>query len=208
MFHVDWLERHVSRVHAWQVAAIWGPVVVYFLGRALLDPALGAAAALTLFATGLLAWTLLEYLLHRFLFHFAPDPGSEAQRDFAFLIHGVHHDYPHDPDRLVMPPIATAILAVGVGWPLHAAVGPRYFPALFAGLLAGYLWYDLTHWAVHHAVQRTTFGKMQRRNHMLHHFRSSEARFGVTTPLWDLVFGTYPRVEKAAVLEADVARTR
>ncbi len=195
MFRVDWIEKYLSRVRPWQVVVVWVPVATYFLGRGFADGALGARGVLGLFATGLLAWTLLEYLLHRWLFHFAPRPGSELQEDLAFLIHGVHHDYPYDADRLVMPPAATAVFAAGVGWPLHALVGPQHFAPLFAGLVAGYIWYDLTHYAVHHVRQRTAFGKLQRRNHLLHHFKDSGARYGVTTPLWDVVFRTYPRVE-------------
>ncbi len=193
MFRVDWIERHVSRVRPWHVAVIWIPVAAYFLGRALLDPDLGLYTAASLVAAGLLSWTLLEYTLHRFVFHFRPNPASELQRDLAFLIHGVHHDYPWDPDRLVMPPVVAAALAVVIGWPLHAAMGPLYFPAFFAGLVGGYVWYDLTHYAVHHAAQHTAFGRVQRRNHFLHHFKEHDALYGVTTPLWDFVFGTYAR---------------
>ncbi len=206
MFRVEWAERYVSRVRPWQVAVVWGPVVLYFLGRSLADGALGVSAAVCLLASGLLAWTFVEYVLHRWLFHFTPRPGSEIQDDFAFLIHGVHHDYPYDPDRLVMPPAATAVFAIGVGWPLHALVGPHYFAPLFGGLIAGYLWYDLTHYAVHHLKQRTAFGKLQRRNHMLHHFKGSDVRFGVTTPLWDMVFRTYPRAEQEGELAPEPAR--
>jgi sterol desaturase/sphingolipid hydroxylase (fatty acid hydroxylase superfamily) len=207
MFRVDWMEKWVSRVRPWQVAVIWGPVVLYFLGRGLVDGAVGASAAVGLLLMGLLAWTLLEYVLHRWLFHFVPRPGSEPQEDFAFLIHGVHHDYPYDADRLVMPPAATAVFAIGVGWPLHSLVGPHYFAPVFAGLVGGYLWYDLTHYAVHHVRQHTAFGKLQRRNHMLHHFKDSRARYGVTTPLWDVVFRTYPRVEQEGELAPEPAGT-
>jgi sterol desaturase/sphingolipid hydroxylase (fatty acid hydroxylase superfamily) len=91
------------------------------------------------------------------------------------------------------------LIAVAIGYPLRALLGPDPFPGVFAGLVAGYLWYDLTHYAVHHLSQRTAFGKLQRRNHLVHHFAQPNARFGVTTPLWDICFGTYPATTKASV---------
>jgi sterol desaturase/sphingolipid hydroxylase (fatty acid hydroxylase superfamily) len=197
MFRVDWIERHLSRVRPLHVVVVWVPVTIWFFARAVRTPAVGLFGALGLFLAGVLTWTLLEYVLHRWVFHFRPDSRSELQRDLAFLIHGVHHDWPYDSDRLVMPPVAAVLLALLVGVPMRAATGPTLFPGLFAGLIAGYLWYDLTHYAVHHLAQRTTLGKLQRRNHLVHHFTQPDARFGVTTPVWDICFGTYPASTKA-----------
>ena len=191
MFRVDFLEKHLSRVRPWHVVGLWGPVVVGLLAWALSLPSLGLAAVLGLGLSGLFGWTLLEYLLHRFLFHFPVRPGSELQRDLFFLIHGVHHDYPYDADRLVMPPIASLFIALVLAPPLFLALVRVHFPAAFAGLVAGYLWYDLTHYAVHHWRPRTALGRWQRRNHMVHHFQGEPILFGVTSPLWDRVFGTY-----------------
>ena len=194
MFGPDGVERYLSRVKPWQVVAIWVPVIAWLLVRASLAlPAAGVAAGA---AAGLASWTLLEYLLHRWVFHFEPDPGSELQRDVAWLIHGVHHDYPHDPDRLVMPPVVSVALGAALALPARAALGPAWFPPVFAGLLAGYLWYDLTHYAIHHHRPRTALGRLQRRNHLLHHFGSPGRLYGVTTPLWDLVFATHARAPR------------
>jgi sterol desaturase/sphingolipid hydroxylase (fatty acid hydroxylase superfamily) len=84
---------------------------------------------------------------------------------------------------------------------MRAALGPAWFAPAFAGLLAGYLWYDLTHYAVHHLKPRTALGEAQRRYHYLHHFKTPDRRYGVTTPVWDLVFGTRPGDEGAAEAE-------
>lgn len=202
MFRVDWIERYLSRVSPVHVVAVWVPIAAVFLWRAFRDPALGAVRAALWVLGGLAFWTLLEYVLHRWIFHFEPDQASESQKDISFLIHGVHHDYPHDPDRLVMAPVVAVVLAVLVGAPLRLALGAHAFPGFFAGLLAGYLWYDLTHYAVHHLKPRTALGEAQRRHHYLHHFKTPHQRYGVTTPLWDLVFGTMPRDERGTEVEA------
>jgi sterol desaturase/sphingolipid hydroxylase (fatty acid hydroxylase superfamily) len=198
MFRVDWVERHLSRVKPWQVLVVWIPITLAFALRGLRDPAIGAGAWALSLAGGLLFWTLLEYVLHRWVFHFVPSPGSELAQDVHFLIHGVHHDWPHDADRLVMPPVLSLVLAVLVGLPILAVTGPHVFNPFFAGLLVGYLWYDMTHYAVHHVKPRTEMGRKLRRHHSLHHFKSPEARFGVSTPFWDHVFGTMPKDDKVA----------
>jgi sterol desaturase/sphingolipid hydroxylase (fatty acid hydroxylase superfamily) len=191
MFRSDFVERHLSRVRPWQIVALWGPVAAMLLAYPLARGTLGALSVAGLALGGLFVWTLLEYVLHRFVFHFAVNPGSELQRDLYFLIHGVHHDYPYDADRLVMPPLGSLLIALVLAPPIYLALGPVYFPAAFAGLIAGYLWYDLTHYAVHHWHPRTVLGRLQRRNHLVHHFQGEPMFYGVTTPLWDLIFGTY-----------------
>jgi dihydroceramide fatty acyl 2-hydroxylase len=196
MFRIDWLERYFSRVRPWQVVAIWVPVAfaaAAWSGRA---PGGGPHRAALLGAAGLAGWTLLEYLLHRFTFHFEPDPASELQRDLAWLIHGVHHDYPHDADRLVMPPAATALVSVPVLGLLWAAFGPRDAAGLYSGLTLGYVAYDLTHYWVHHGVPKSRAGRWLRRYHLAHHFREKEAAYGITSPLWDLIFRTYPAQQR------------
>ena len=202
MFRVDWIERHLSRVKPWQVLVVWVPITAWFAARGLRDPTLGALSFALWAAAGLFFWTLLEYVLHRWVFHFVPSPDSELAQDVHFLIHGVHHDWPHDADRLVMPPVLAIVLAVLVGLPIHAATGPHVFNPFFAGLLVGYLWYDMTHYAVHHVKPRTEMGRKLRRHHSLHHFKTPEARYGVSTPFWDYVFGTMPRDEKVGTQAA------
>ena len=198
MFRVDWIERHLSRVKPWQVLVVWVPITAWFAVRGLRDPTLGALSFALWAAAGLFFWTLLEYVLHRWVFHFVPSPDSELAQDVHFLIHGVHHDWPHDPDRLVMPPVMSIVLAVVLGFPIYWIVGPVFFAPAFAGLVTGYLWYDMTHYAVHHLRQRTEAGNRLRKHHYLHHFKTPEARYGVSTPAWDYVFGTMPRDDEKA----------
>jgi dihydroceramide fatty acyl 2-hydroxylase len=198
MFRVDWIEKHLSRVKPWQVLIVWVPVVAYLLYRGTRVPGMSTVAYVTAAAAGLLFWTFLEYVLHRWVFHFVPSPNSELSQDVHFLIHGVHHDWPHDPDRLVMPPVMSILLAILLGYPIYLVVGPRFFDPFFAGLVVGYIWYDMTHYAVHHVKPRSEMGAKLRRHHYLHHFKTPDARYGVSTPLWDWVFRTLPRDERPA----------
>lgn len=191
MFRIDFLEKYLSRVRPWQIVALWAPITAGLLGYALVRSALDLPAVLGLAAAGVFFWTLLEYLLHRFAFHFPVNPSSELQRDLAFLIHGVHHDYPHDPDRLVMPPAASILIALVLGPLVYLAMGPERFPPAFAGLVGGYIWYDLTHYGCHYWRPQTAFGRMLRRHHLQHHFKSDSINYGISTPLWDRVFGTF-----------------
>ncbi len=190
MFRVDFIERYFSRVQPWQVLALWIPVSLFLAVRSAWDPALTAGRAMGLAACGVAVWTLVEYLLHRFLFHFKAPQSSELATDLWYLLHEVHHEYPYDRDRLVMPPIVSLVLAVLLAVPARLLTGPHAFSPFFAGLIAGYLWYDLTHYATHHLKPLTGWGRRRKAQHLLHHFKDPGTRFGVTTSLWDYVFGT------------------
>ena len=104
-----------------------------------------------------------------------------------------------------MPPTVTAIIALLLWFPLKAALGPHLHYPFFAGLVAGYVWYDLTHYYLHHAVPRTAVGKWMRKYHLVHHFQTPGVRYGITSPLWDHVFGTYPsdRYQRASETEIE-----
>jgi len=204
MFTIDWVENYFSRVRPWHVVAIWVPVALYLVTRALRDSSTSIAGVAGVFALGLLVWTFLEYMLHRYLFHFHPNPASEFQVDTSWLIHGIHHDYPWDGDRLVMPPTATLVIAAALWFPIRFIAGPHYNAALFAGIMAGYVTYDLLHYWVHHGAPQSRWGKWMRRYHLVHHFSTPNQRYGITTPFWDHVFGTYPRDKYAALDERKV----
>jgi hypothetical protein len=190
MFSIPWIEKYFSRVRPWHIVSIWGPFTLYMLYRAAAHMSLASMAGWA--ALGVLAWTLLEYGLHRGIFHFEPSAKSAFQKDLSFLIHGIHHDYPWDADRLVMPPTITAVIALGVWFAFKPLLG-AVEDAWFAGMVAGYIWYDLTHYYLHHAAPTTRLGKWMRRYHLVHHFQTPAVRYGITSPLWDLVFRTYPR---------------
>lgn len=176
----------LSRVH-WTVPLyVYAPVIAVLVYLSFGKASVGAALGCMLF--GYIAWTLTEYLGHRYLFHWQ-FPGEVGKR-IHFLIHGVHHDHPSDPLRLVMPVLLSGPILLAAFGVIAAVFGfPLTWPVL-AGFTAGYLAYDMVHYHVHHREPTTRFGRMLRRVHMLHHFRDHDRGFGVSAPWWDYVFGT------------------
>jgi sterol desaturase/sphingolipid hydroxylase (fatty acid hydroxylase superfamily) len=137
---------------------------------------------------GLLIWTLAEYVLHRYLFHYL---GPRLwQRRLHFVLHGVHHDFPQDADRLVMPLGASVPIGALFYIGIRLVFGPILVDAIFVGFGIGYLTYDGTHYAIHHFRMSSRYGKWIKRHHMVHHHTGAHARWGVSSPLWDWVFGT------------------
>ena len=138
-------------------------------------------------AAGVAVWSLTEYLIHRYAFHFVPR--TRLGVVLAYLSHGVHHAYPHDPDRLVLPLIVSAPIASLLFVAGYATAGSRAFPFL-AGFALGYLAYDLIHHRIHHTEADRGVFKWLRRYHFQHHFAAPDRQFGVSSPIWDYVFRT------------------
>lgn len=182
-FKSDFLERF-GHVHPLTPLWVFSPVVVALLYFSIARGELGALATVGWVAAGVFVWTISEYWLHRKLFHLP------FQRIYYFL-HGIHHYYPNDMTRLVMPPGASVLMAIGFWFLADWICGTTIALPFFAGFVAGYIWYDMTHYWTHIAKPKTRWGKMIRRNHMLHHFKDPTKKFGVTTPVWDIVFRTY-----------------
>ena len=165
---------------------IFLPVSVAFVWAGLVAGWSPRASSL-LFVGGVALWTLLEYLLHRFVFHLTPRGRLGVL--FAYLIHGVHHAFPEDRRRWLMPPIVTAPVATVLFFVLRLLVGSAA-PPVFAGAVFGYLAYDLLHYASHAGALRGRVPRYLRQHHLTHHYRMPETRFGVSSPFWDRAFGT------------------
>ena len=176
-----------SRVHPAIPAVIFVPVIVAmeWLGA---DRGFAAWELLLLSLAGVAIWTLTEYWLHRLVFHWEPD--NAFGRRMHFIIHGVHHDHPNDPMRLVMPPSVSVPLALGFWALFHWVIGGQSADLFACGFLVGYLAYDMTHYHLHHHKPRTRLGKLFYELHMRHHFQDHTRGFGVAAPWWDTAFGT------------------
>jgi dihydroceramide fatty acyl 2-hydroxylase len=185
MFDSDLLDR-LSRVHPIVPPVIFLPASVglFVLGAKQLT----TAETVALVASGWLFWTLMEYWIHRIVFHFEPESGPGAR--FHWIIHGVHHDHPNDPLRLVMPPSVSVPLAAAFYVLFVLVLGTNPGNVFAAGFLLGYLVYDMTHYYLHHFTPKTRFGKMMRELHMRHHFQDDTRGFGISAPFWDYIFGT------------------
>lgn len=183
MFKAGWMEI-LSKVHFSIPLFIYVPVISWMLwqwGGSLI-------ALLGLFAGGLFVWTFTEYVLHRFLFHWVP-PGKWGER-LHFVWHGVHHDYPNDRLRLVMPPSVSIPLALLFFAGFKSLLGAQQVYPFFAGFLLGYLCYDMMHYAMHHLRWNNPLWMRIKQHHMWHHYQENERGFGVSNPLWDYVFNT------------------
>jgi len=181
-----------SRVHPMVPVLIFSPGIAALTAWSLSNVSLPATIGLTI--GGYALWTLFEYWLHRIVFHFEPEDGFGAR--LHWIIHGVHHEHPNDPLRLVMPPAVSIPLGAAVFGLLYLAFGSGYAPGLGAGFFAGYLAYDMLHYYVHHFTPRGRLGRMLRERHMRHHFQDETRGFGISAPYWDEVFRTSSRARR------------
>lgn len=193
MFESDFLERF-SRVHPLMPAFLYLPVAGLSVYVALAMKQVSLGRLLLELAGGYFFWTLFEYWLHRLVFHL-PVIGPKTAR-IGFIIHGVHHDYPWDESRLVIPTPASLGLCVLTYFAFRGALGSEAMYGPFAGFVLGYVIYDEVHWYVHAYQPTTRIGRWLRREHFLHHFKEPTSRFGVSCPWLDAVFGTRGTLER------------
>lgn len=200
-----------THVHWTVPLVLYIPVVVAVLlvaGRALPVEEVGLYAL-----AGIALWTVVEYFAHRFVFHAGPqietevreivgqlppgEPALQHMRTFRqrhyFIAHGVHHDFPNDTRRLVLPPSVSVPLAVGFFFLFRGLLGPGIGLAMYGGFVAGYVTYDTVHYAVHHFSLHNAVMLYLKKHHYRHHYNDSTKDFGVTSPAWDVVMGTFGR---------------
>lgn len=189
-----------SKVHFSVPLFVYIPVVLVFSVKAFAQN-ISIIYFVLYFAVGLLVWTATEYLLHRYVFHFVPSSGWGKRLHFIF--HGVHHDYPRDAKRLVMPPSASIPLATGFYFlfTLFFSIKANLF-AFFAGFITGYLIYDMLHYAMHHYNFKSSLMKKVKQHHMLHHYGDASKGYGVSSSLWDIIlrsgFNTKEKYERSS----------
>jgi len=208
MFETPLIERF-SRTHPIAPFIFWTPFIGWFLVQAHLS-GLGPLTIAGGVVVGMLLWSLTEYLLHRFVFHRIG--ASLAGRRLYFVLHGVHHDFPTDRSRLVMPlgvsiPIGV-VVDLFLRLVLTPTIGAAYVDPVFVGFGVGYLAYDGIHYATHHFRMTSPIGRWLKRYHMVHHHTGENARWGVSSPLWDWVFGTLkPSDHRSAISDQQAARS-
>jgi len=186
MFENDLLDK-LSRVHPVVPVLIFLPLIVVLLVLAISHD-MKAWQIVAGVAGGYAFWTLCEYWIHRIVFYFEPEEGFGAR--LHWIIHGVHHDHPNDPLRLVMPPSVSVPLSTLFCVAFWAVLGTPLWYGFGAGFLAGYLIYDEIHYHLHHHMPKTRAGRLLRELHMRHHFQDDTRGFGISAPYWDTVFRT------------------
>ncbi|MCB0514537.1 MAG: sterol desaturase family protein [Chitinophagales bacterium] len=140
------------------------------------------------FVAGVFTWTFFEYILHRYAFHFVAE--SPAAKRVTYVMHGIHHDYPRDAERLFMPPVPAILILSVFGLFFYPFLGKATLVFL-AGFELGYLIYSLVHYSMHKVKPPKGF-KYLWKHHALHHYKYADKAYGVSTPFWDWVFGTLP----------------
>jgi len=172
---------------------VYLPVVMIFMYVAISIQGIPATTAFLWFIFAFLFWTLAEYILHRYLFHWISD--SKIVMRMHYLMHGVHHDFPNDEERLLMPPVPGLILAsilFGLIYLFFLLLGhPQISWAFFPGFFLGYLLYSFMHYSIH-KYKPPAFLKPLWIHHNLHHHKYPDKAFGVSSVFWDRIFGTLP----------------
>ena len=187
LFENDFLER-LTHVHPIVPLLFWAPVVVWLLWRSFAMHQLPLLPVLGIGVLGLVTWTLTEYCLHRFVFHYPAR--SRVGKWFVYLLHGNHHDDPRDKTRLVMPPAGAIPIMAALFFLFGLVIPAPWIEPFGAFFIVGYLSYDYIHYATHHFPMKNPVAKYLRRHHLKHHFSGERGRYGVSSPLWDIVFGT------------------
>ncbi len=191
LFKNQYLE-YITKTHPLVIWGMYLPVIglmLYFSASTLSFTVLQIGF---IFVAGAIFWSLFEYTIHRFVFHFFAE--SERAKKIVYLIHGNHHEYPRDKERLFMPAVPSLIIASTLFSLMYAVafvfnVTGGVF-AFFPGFLMGYLIYGSMHYAIHAWNPPFKWMKPLWRNHHLHHYKNEEMGFGVSSTLWDHVFGT------------------
>lgn len=146
------------------------------------------SSSIVLFTSGVLFWTFGEYILHRFVYHKIKD--SSYDEGLQYVFHGIHHQFPSDDDRIILPPVPGLVIAALFLGFFYLLMGTSAF-AFSAGFLIGYLLYISIHWMVHRKPIPKRFNFWWN-HHNIHHYQQHDKAFGVSSPLWDIVFGTMP----------------
>lgn len=193
LFKSDFLEL-MTKTHPIVIYSIYFPIMGFMMYYGASYLGVDAGTEALLFFGGLLFWTFFEYLMHRYVFHFITE--SLMGKKFVYTLHGVHHEYPRDRERLFMPPLPSLIISSLIFGGMYLSMG-AYAYSFWPGFMMGYLLYGTMHYAIHtYAPPRWL--KALWRNHHLHHYKYPEKGFGVSSVLWDHVFRTVPKKEESS----------
>ena len=186
IFKNKYLE-HLTKTHPLVIWSIYLPIIIFLPWYASTKYFFSALAIFLIFLSGIIFWTFFEYIIHRFVFHWVSEnPGT---RRIAYVLHGNHHEFPRDRQRLFMPAVPSLIISSIVFLIMFGVM--RYNALMFfPGFILGYLLYASMHYAIHAWHPPFKWMKPIWRNHHLHHYKNDDKGFGVSSHFWDKVFGT------------------
>lgn len=182
--------RYLEMLTKTHPLVIWGMYAPVFVGMPWYAAAkLGFEVwrVALIYLAGILFWTLFEYIMHRWVFHMIAE--SERGKKFIYVMHGNHHHYPRDKERLFMPPIPSLLISGTIFGIMYLLMGTNVF-MFFPGFILGYLMYGTMHYAIHAWNPPFKWMKPLWRNHHLHHYKDEGKGYGVSSTIWDHVFGT------------------
>ncbi len=183
--------EYFSHIHPITPVVVYVPVIIITAYYGIMG--ISVSAFLLTFLGGIFLWTITEYTIHRWAFHFHPK--SDTGKKIHFLVHGIHHDYPRDATRLVMPLLVSVPLAL-LFYFIFSQIFGAYHLAVFSGFVLGYVSYDSIHYATHHLPMKNKIGNFLRVYHLRHHYEDENTAYGVSNPLWDYIFRTVPKYLK------------
>jgi len=187
MFQSPFLEA-CSKVHPVAPFAFYVPIIGALMAFALASGKSGVLQAVIFVPLGWVTWDVMEYAIHRKFFHW--EGSGPITRKIHDIIHGYHHKYPDDSMRLVMPLGASIPLALVIAGLLALVGKPGVTIPYYCGIVAGYLFYDFTHWSTHYRTPKTAWGRAIRAHHMAHHFADPEMNFGISHRWIDFLVGS------------------
>jgi sterol desaturase/sphingolipid hydroxylase (fatty acid hydroxylase superfamily) len=183
------LKERLYRFRSFWIFPIVASVLVHFSLR--VEAKRSAGELFLLFLSGVLAWTLLEYGLHRFVFHVQIPLRNLRLRELVNASHLSHHASPRDPNKVLVQPLYGLVISAVLYGLIYAAFrSPLSATIIMTGIWTGFLYYEAVHYRVHFSLSPSGLIARQRRTHFYHHFTNNKRCFGVTSPLWDYVFGT------------------
>ena len=184
--------EQISRTHISIPITLFLAISTVSMYYGLVSTSIPLGLGLAFFGLGLLTFSFVDYMMHKHFFHMEPD--TPIKDKLQYNVHGVHHDYPKDKDRLAMPPFVSAAYAA-ILYLLFTLVMGDFALYFLPGFLLGYAGYLGVHYVVHVYKPPKNFFKILWVNHAIHHYKDPDAAFGVSSPLWDYLLGTLPKKE-------------
>ncbi len=195
LFKSPVLEK-LSRTHISVPLTIFLSFSAFLLYWSITTTSLNAFQTVAMFLLGIISFTWVEYIVHRYVFHM--HTYTKVRQRMQYFIHGVHHEFPKDKERLAMPPLVSVTIATILLLVFRAILGDFAFSFL-PGFVVGYSGYLSIHYMIHVYQPPKNFFKTLWINHGIHHYKNGDVVFGVSSPLWDYVYGTMKEKKKAEV---------